>query len=220
MNFLDRLKNATWQGFAVLVFLNLLEYFLDYSLNLFEVIDPKDSLPGDYTLNIIVAVLIIICWIANWEKAARYLLIFYAFLFTVNLLMNVGYLITNISAFQQGRDANKLMSDALLLWLTNVVIFSVWYWLVDGGGQEERKIQQEKRDFIFPLYDREPQEKGRKWNPTFFDYIFLSFCTSTAYSPTDTTPLTARVKVLMMIQSFVSLILFAVIVARAINIVQ
>lgn len=108
-----------------------------------------------------------------------------------------------------------LLRDAALLWTTNVVIFAVWYWEVDGGGPAKRQRgAYESRDFLFPQLASGLDEG---WSPDFIDYLFLAFNTSTAFSPTDTAVLSRRAKVLSMAQATLSLLLVAVLAARAVN---
>ena len=113
--------------------------------------------------------------------------------------------------------AADLLASAALLWGSNVLIFSVWYWEVDGGGPHNRKQGPNvSTDFLFPQ-DVAGGERAARWCPGFLDYLFLAFNTSTAFSPTDTMVLARRSKVLMMVQSIISLATVAVIAARAIN---
>lgn len=108
-----------------------------------------------------------------------------------------------------------LLRDAALLWVTNVVNFAVWYWEIDAGGPAGRHYgEYDSQDFLFPRPDR---GVGEPWKPTFMDYLFLAFNTSTAFSPTDTAVLSRRAKVLCMLQASLSLVLIAVLAARAVN---
>jgi hypothetical protein len=113
--------------------------------------------------------------------------------------------------------AGDLLGSAALLWIGNVLVFSLWYWEIDGGGPHHRKPGREaSSDFLFPQF-ASGGEGASDWMPEFLDYLFLSFNTSTAFSPTDTMVLARRSKLLMMLQSLISLATVAVIAARAIN---
>ena len=102
-----------------------------------------------------------------------------------------------------------------LIWLTNVATFAVWYWEIDGGGPERRERgAYESKDFLFPQAGQD-QGDHPTWSPDFVDYLFLAFTTSTAFGPTDTQILSKQAKVLTMAQSFFSLLIIAVLVARA-----
>ncbi|MFF0340596.1 hypothetical protein [Kribbella sp. NPDC004875] len=144
-------------------------------------------------------------------------------LLAVIVLANVFYLGGMIYFLNHGA-ANQglvLVKGALLIWVTNVVAFAVWYWEVDGGGPfaraPEHERPAERADMLFPQMTVDlPGWKG--WLPGFTDYLFVSFTAATAFSPTDTMPLTARTKTLMGIESGVSLLTVAVIAARAVNV--
>jgi hypothetical protein len=116
-----------------------------------------------------------------------------------------------------GLSAASLLRDAALLWLGNVVVFALWYWELDGGGPLARhRDGYVPTDLLFP----QTQQGGafaQGWTPGFVDYLFVAFTTSSAFSPTDTLPLSPRVKLLMMAQALDSIVLLAVLAARAIN---
>ena len=113
--------------------------------------------------------------------------------------------------------AGDLLGSAALLWLSNMLVFSLWYWEIDGGGPHHRKPGPDaSSDFLFPQM-QSSGDRTSKWCPEYLDYLFLSFNTCTAFSPTDTMVLARRAKVLMMVQSIISLITIAVLAARAIN---
>ncbi|SDW10086.1 Protein of unknown function [Alicyclobacillus hesperidum] len=135
---------------------------------------------------------------------------------TAGLLISVFYLVDAL--FHHTESALSLFRDAILLWTTNILVFAVWYWEVDQGGPLKRHAQvPEAPDLLFPQMVSSIPE-WETWHPAFVDYLFLAFNTSTAFSPTDTAALSRRIKVLMMTQSSISLIVVAVIAARAINI--
>ena len=108
----------------------------------------------------------------------------------------------------------QLLTSSVAVWATNVLIFSVMYWRIDRGGPEARaKLTDRKPDWQFP------QEAAQAdWHPTFVDYLFLGFCTATAFSPTDALPMTSRAKLLMMAESIISLVTIIAVASRAINI--
>ncbi len=130
---------------------------------------------------------------------------------TLALAIGVLFLIQDLSAFKSGI---KLLRTAGLLWAFNVLVFALWYWDTDGGGPSKRHAAGHKAvDLMFPQ-----QANGQSWMPDFFDYLFVAFTTATAFSPTDTYPLTQRAKLLMMIESIISLMLVAIVVSRVANI--
>ena len=112
-----------------------------------------------------------------------------------------------------------LVYASMPIWLTNVIVFGLWYWELDRGGPALRQEANHRRpDFLFPQMSTPGSAPG--WVPDFLDYLYTSFTNATAFSPTDTMPLTAWAKLLMMLQSLASLVTVAVVVSRAVNILN
>jgi uncharacterized membrane protein len=117
-------------------------------------------------------------------------------------------------------NGRELISSGALIWLTNVIIFGLWYWEADRGGPGVRAAGHDGApDFLFPQMTDDRIEP-RAWRPLFVDYLYVSLTNATAFSPTDTMPLSRRAKGLMGIQSLVSLVTIGLIVSRAVNILQ
>jgi hypothetical protein len=112
--------------------------------------------------------------------------------------------------------ARVLLRSAAALWVSNILVFASWYWRLDAGGPNLRELRGEHSDgaFLFPQMSM----GDREWMPGFVDYLFLAFNTSTAFSPTDVPVLSRWAKVMMMVQSTISLTTLALLAARAINI--
>ena len=122
----------------------------------------------------------------------------------------------------QGHPENgrALIGAGAVLWLTNVLLFGLWYWELDRGGPQERRLgEPDAPDFLFPQMT-DPHWAPRGWTPTMVDYLYVSFTNATAFSPTDTMPLTAGAKWLMSAQALAALVTVGLVVARAINILQ
>lgn len=144
-------------------------------------------------------------------------------LVAILVLVNALYLAGLIAFLNSGEATNGkvLVKGAVVIWVTNFVAFAVWYWEVDRGGpfarapEHERKV--ERADLLFPQMTVD-LPGWEHWLPGFTDYLFVSFTAATAFSPTDTMPLSARTKTLMGIQSAIALLTVAVIAARAINV--
>ena len=134
-------------------------------------------------------------------------------------LMNLGALLDLVRALLKGRQATggTLLIDALNIWTTNVIIFALWFWEMDRGGPAARCTRREAEpDFLFPqMTDSHPVPH---WQPGFIDYLFVSFTNATAFSPTDTLPLTPAAKLVMMLEATISLLTVALVAARAVNI--
>ncbi len=117
-----------------------------------------------------------------------------------------------------------LLRSSVSLWITNVLVFALWYWRLDAGGPHarDRRCSHDEGSFLFPQMAMDPEAKEgseqESWSPHFVDYLFLAFNTSTAFSPTDTAVLSRWAKLLMMIQSSISLAVIALLAARGVNI--
>jgi uncharacterized membrane protein len=113
----------------------------------------------------------------------------------------------------------SLVYASVPIWLTNVLVFGLWYWELDRGGPGARQLPKHRGpDFLFPQMSTPASAPG--WTPDFFDYLYTSFTNATAFSPTDTMPLTSWAKLLMMLQSLASLVTIAVVISRAVNILS
>jgi uncharacterized membrane protein len=128
----------------------------------------------------------------------------------------VRYLVASLLLRSSSVNGLQLLSSGVVVWASNILLFSMAYWRIDRGGPEARLNQPDtKPDWVFPKESDALKDK----NPTFVDYLFLAYWTATAFSPADALPLTSRAKLLMMLESMVSLVTIIVIVARAIGIV-
>jgi hypothetical protein len=121
-------------------------------------------------------------------------------------------------------DSIRLLISGAELWLTNVLVFAVWYWRLDGGGPTRRQERREfgSRSFLFPQMQIEKSERGRfeceGWRPLFVDYLFVAFTQSSTFGPTDA-PLLARwAKVFAMVQIFISLSIVILLISRAVGV--
>ena len=114
----------------------------------------------------------------------------------------------------------ELIISGTLIWLTNFLIFGLWYWEMDRGGPGKRASGRDLApDFLFPQMADDTIEP-RDWRPKFIDYLYVSLTNATAFSPTDTMPLSATAKCVMGVQSVVSLVTIGLIVSRAVNILN
>jgi len=126
--------------------------------------------------------------------------------------------LTHLLLHHNVSDGRELIVAGVLIWLTNFLIFALWYWEIDRGGPGRRAAGHDgPPDFLFPQM-ADDRIEPRAWRPKFLDYLYVSLTNAAAFSPTDTMPLTHMAKSVMGIQSIVSLVTIGLIVSRAINI--
>ena len=141
---------------------------------------------------------------------------------TLGLIVSVTLLISALPAHKE--TPTELLLSAASLWFTNILVFALWYWRLDAGGPHGRDLRpgHSKGAFLFPQMTLPSQTKSdtdqEEWSPNFVDYLFLAFNTSTAFSPTDAPVLARWAKLLMMLQSLISLTVIALLAGRAVNI--
>ena len=141
---------------------------------------------------------------------------------TAGLIISVILLVSALPTHKEKPE--ELLISAAALWITNILVFALWYWRLDAGGPHQRDKRAGHCDgaFLFPqmtMNEQALKEAGEEdWSPNFVDYLFLAFNTSTAFSPTDAPVLERWAKILMMLQSLLSLLIIALLAARAVNI--
>lgn len=115
-------------------------------------------------------------------------------------------------------NGRALIGSGVLIWLTNFLIFALWYWELDRGGPGVRAAGHDAPpDFLFPQMN-DDRVQPSNWRPSFMDYLYVSLTNAMAFSPTDTMPLSAMAKAVMGLQAMVSLVTIGLIVSRAVNI--
>jgi len=130
---------------------------------------------------------------------------------------SVVRLVVDIAGGGDTGSAAELLGSGASIWLINVLTFAVWYWELDRGGALERAAGTDPYpDFLFPQMTT-PDMAPKDWRPQFADYLYLAFTNATAFSPTDTLPLSRWAKLTMMLQSAISLVTAALVVAKAVN---
>jgi hypothetical protein len=131
----------------------------------------------------------------------------------VGVAISLVLLIRSLPGITQ---ATVLLRSAGLLWASNVLVFGLIYWEMDGGGPRARHLNGHRAaDFMFP---QQATNNFDNWIPLFFDYLFVAFTGATAFSPTDTYPLTRRAKALMMLEGILSFLIVAILIGRVANI--
>jgi hypothetical protein len=192
---------------------------------LFYALPPAMSVGPDWLVMVLVAVLLTPAMVFHRVGMYKANQIFGYLAQGVVTLSLVASLVILVLRLPSHKDTPaELLRAAAALWISNMLVFASWYWRLDAGGPNQRDLVRSHTDgaFLFPQMVLDPElrkEMGEDlWRPGFVDYLFLAFNTSTAFSPTDVPVLSRWAKVLMMVQSAISLTAIAILAARAVNI--
>jgi hypothetical protein len=208
-----------WPAFVALVAVGFLYMGLPETLS----VGPR------WLLLVVILALLIPITIAhrlNHVPILRMLIFIANGLITAAMIAAIAFLIQGLPAHRES--SGVLLRSAVGLWLTNILVFALWYWKLDAGGPHERERSRGnlRSAFLFPQMmqqgisgdDSDDRKARRLWYPHFVDYLFLAFNTSTAFSPTDTAVLSRGAKLGMMAQAIISLTILVLLAARAVNI--
>jgi hypothetical protein len=154
------------------------------------------------------------------SRFLRMLSLSLAALLTFANIWSVARLAVDITHGGMSGTPGQLLITGGAIWLTNVVVFGLWYWEFDRGGPVVRALNLENRypDFQFPQMVSPPEMVPPDWEPAFLDYLYLAFTNASAFSPTDVMPMSRWAKVAMTVQSAISIVTVALVVSRAVNI--
>ena len=205
------------RGQAVLAFLAICAIYLAL---------PRDLVVGPIWLLPTVIVILLVPTVVSHRVGRQSLNRTLGFLINgITTLALIGSVILLVRALPGHREsAVRLLRSGGLLWLTNVIVFALWYWRLDGGGPTLR--QQEKKfgskSFLFPQMQIPHDERGQfacaRWRPRFVDYLFVAFTQSSTFGPTDS-PLLARwAKILAMVQILISLTIVVLLISQAVGV--
>jgi hypothetical protein len=189
---------------------------------LLQVILPTRFTAGHRAVPTLELVLAVGLWVAHPHKthsAPSWVRPISIVLISAITVTNAWSAIRLIQQIVQGKqdDAVVLLSSGAAIWATNVILFALWYWEFDRGGPLQRTLgTAEHPDFSFPQMQN-PELAPTHWEPTFPDYLYVSFTNATSFSPTDTMPMSRWAKMAMLAQSSVSLIVVALVVSRAVG---
>lgn len=162
-----------------------------------------------------------------WQRFASIIAIAILNLFNIISVVLLILAIVHPSKSHQFNNGAKLLTAGLQIWITNILVFAMWYWELDAGGPEARAHAPTASDFegsafLFPQMafgDQKLPCVDPEWKPLFMDYLFLAFTNASAFSPADTFPLTRVGKALMMAEAFTSFVTIGVVVSRAVGII-
>jgi hypothetical protein len=153
------------------------------------------------------------------SKALRMLALTFAALLSLSNLWSLARLAIGITTGTTGTTPSHLLITGALIWLTNVIVFGLWYWEFDRGGPVARALNTKQYpDFQFVQMVSPPVMVPPDWEPHFVDYLYLAFTNAAAFSPTDVMPLSRWAKIAMTVQSAISIVTVALVVSRAVNI--
>lgn len=181
---------------------------------------PNDLAVGPPWLLLVLVVVLVVPTVVSHRRghhrANRVLGLCVAGVVTVFMVLSLALLVQALP--QHTESPIGLLVSATALWLTNVLVFALWYWHLDAGGPHRRdqRVGHPDGAFLFPQMSLD--EAPSSWSPGFVDYLFLAFNTSTALSPTDTAVLSRWAKALMMVQATISLAIVVLLAAYAVNI--
>ena len=179
------------------------------------VLGPRWLLPALILVLLVPTTLLHRAGLHRWDRVFGYVI---STLVTLSLAGSLLLLILRLPSKAEAPGA--LLRSATILWVTNILVFAMWYWRLDAGGPHSRdsRGRHTAGAFFFPqMMDGAPVEDPEAWRPRFVDYLFLAFNTSTAFSPTDTAILSRWAKVLCMIQALTSLSIVAILASHAVG---
>ena len=172
-------------------------------------------------LLVVLVTLVVIFWLAGRPRIYRSIIILFLTYVTAMLSVTVIALFLNIF-FREGPNVGlTLLRDAGVVWILNVIVFTIWYWLLDSDNYDRRRSGFGRPlDFCFPQYSTVVKDY-ENWRPNLFDYFFISFTTSATFTPySDTQVLSRRAKLLVSVDIFHSVVMVVIIAARALGVLS
>lgn len=183
-------------------------------LRALEPVDLLPMLPAFYVARIALFVLLVALWILKRKRALFAVVIAANAYFTLILLLDSYGLVRVLGGFREA--AQTMLVDAALMSVSNILIFSIWYWIIDPPGVEDASSEGVPWAFLFPQRGGALKDYEH-WSPAYPDYLFIGFTTSFAFSPTDALPLSRAAKMLMLLQAAISVVIVLGIAGGAIN---
>ncbi len=190
---------------------------------LFTVLLASEQVSLSWLPIVVIAVLVLILPVRTFvirrppsHEARRGLSFILLGVVTIVLVIGVVLLINALTSTDVKTTGRLLLRIGALLWTSNILVFSLWYWEIDGGGALRRHQQgHQAADFMFP---QQTDGNQSHWVPHYLDYLFVAFIGATSLSPADTYPLTHKAKILMMLEVIIALLVVSVLIGRAVNI--
>ncbi|MVU78405.1 hypothetical protein GPX89_14265 [Nocardia sp. ET3-3] len=207
---------SRWAATAAIIGILVVQYFLPKQ---FEA-GPRWLVPGIGLLLLIVLMVASPIRLDHEEMWLRRFSLLLMAVLGFGLVWSVYHLVLGLLNGTVSDNPAGLLSSGGAIWLTNVLVFALWYWELDRGGPAARAhARKPYPDFLW-VQMQNPNLTDPEWEPQFPDYLYLSFTNATAFSPTDVMPMSRWAKTLMMGQSGVSLITVSLVIARAVNVLK
>ena len=224
-----RLDIVTLEMIIVVVLITLHDFLLSSALSLPVVLKRSpiahlralDTVASnlEFMIPIVFFLFMVILWLVGRNAWVRNIAMVFLAWVTLRLIIKVGLVVSIIISRPQ-TGVGVLLKDIIVMWLANFLLFGVWYWIIDGGGPDVRRDGSAHRfDFGFPQRAASlPGWEG--WQPGIWDYIYLGFSSSTQFGLGDTTALSVRAKLLLMLQITLSIIVIVFIASIAITLIR
>lgn len=169
---------------------------------------------------VLIIALTLILWLLGYRRHARIFTIIFAALFTIQFILSVFGLIMSIPTLVKTPNYKGFMELKVgaILWLVNIILFAVWYWLLDGSGSTARAADKNyRRDILFPEHGSD--QHAPNWSPSFIDYLFFSFNTATNFGPSGADCVNRSFKILCVLQAVISIAITCVLAAHAVGVI-
>lgn len=183
----------------------------------------SDILPGtQYFIvitELVLAVLIALTVNLGHTHAKRLYHFFAVLLLGIISVANASgliYVLNSLIVQHGALSGERLLASAIAIFITNIIVFGLWYWEIDSPGLTRTRWSRYDKDFQFTQQDRPQEFPG--WQPQFADYLFMSITNAVNFAPADTRPLTRQAKMLMAVQALVSVFTLALLIARSVSI--
>ena len=189
---------------------------------------PDDLRLGpNWALPVLEAVLLVVLIVADpgaidrRSRALRVVGIALVALLGLSAMAATGFLVDSlITGGPETDSAGELLKAGSIVWISNNIAFAILYWELDSGGAAARAHGLPPYPEIAFPQQLSPQVAAPGWRPRFIDYLYLGFTNATALSPTDAMPLAPWAKIAMTLQSVISLLLLALVIANAVNVLS
>ncbi len=224
-----RLDTVTLEMIIVVILITLHDFLLSNALSLpvvlrrstIEQLRSLDRLASsmEFIVPMVFFVAMFSLWLIGRNIWVRRVAIVFLAWVTLRLIFKITMVVFILTSRPQN-GVGVLLKDIIVMWLANFLLFGVWYWIIDGGGPDARRDGSSQRfDFGFP--QRSASLRGWEgWQPGIWDYVYLGFSSSTQFGLGDTTALSVRAKLLLMLQITLSLIVIVFIASIALSLIH